>query len=112
MKRGEKLPTSYPFPIQVWKLGEQPIMTFGGETVVHYSNEMKRLFGHDIFVMGYSNDVMSYIPSSVILQEGGYEGGMAHVVYGLPAKWGADTESIIVNAMTQLAEKAGLKKTN
>lgn len=112
MKAGEKLPTSYPFPIQVWKLGEQPIMTFGGETVVHYSNEMKRLFGQDIFVMGYSNDVMSYIPSSVILQEGGYEGGMAHVVYGLPAKWGADTESIIVNAMTQLAEQAGLKKTN
>lgn len=112
MKAGEKLPTSYPFPIQVWKLGEQPIMTFGGETVVHYSNEMKRLFGQDLFVMGYSNDVMSYIPSSVILQEGGYEGGMAHVVYGLPAKWGADTESIIINAMTQLAEKAGLKKTN
>jgi neutral ceramidase len=112
MKAGEKLTTSYPFPMQVWKLGEQPILTFGGETVVHYSNEMKRLFGHDIFVMGYTNDVMSYIPSSVILQEGGYEGAMAHIVYGLPAKWGADTESIIINAMTQLAVKAGLKQTN
>lgn len=112
IKQGKKLPSSYPFPIQVWKLGEQPILTFGGETVVHYSNEMKRIFGQDLFVMGYSNDVMSYIPSSVILREGGYEGALAHIVYGLPAKWGDDTESIIIQAMTQLAEKAGLKKTN
>ena len=26
------------------------------------------------FVLGYSNDVMSYIPSEIIIKEGGYEG--------------------------------------
>src|SRR5690606_36563720 len=58
LKSGQSFPTSYPFPVQVWKMGDQAIMTLGGETVVEYAIQLKRIFGQDIFVMGYTNDVM------------------------------------------------------
>ncbi len=110
IESGEVFPKSYPFPIQVWKLGDQPIMTLGGETVVQYSIGLKRIFGQHIFVMGYSNDVMTYIPSETILREGGYEGEIAAIVYGLPSTWSSEIETAIIAGMTKLAEKAGVVK--
>ncbi|NIJ51454.1 neutral/alkaline non-lysosomal ceramidase N-terminal domain-containing protein [Dyadobacter arcticus] len=108
--KGEKFQTSYPFPIQVWKLGEQAIMTMGGELVVDYAINLKKIFGQDTFVMGYTNDVMTYIPSTTILREGGYEGEVAAIVYGLPATWASDVEIEILNGMVQLAKQAGVVK--
>ncbi|WP_439581462.1 neutral/alkaline non-lysosomal ceramidase N-terminal domain-containing protein [Dyadobacter bucti] len=110
VNKGEAFPKSYPFPLQVWKLGDQPIMTLGGELVVQYSIELKKVFGQDIFVMGYSNDVMTYIPSATILREGGYEGEVAAIVYGLPSTWTSEVETSIVNGMVKLAEQAGVPK--
>ncbi|WP_149240531.1 neutral/alkaline non-lysosomal ceramidase N-terminal domain-containing protein [Dyadobacter sp. 32] len=107
---GVAFPKTYPFPIQVWKLGDQPIMTLGGELVVQYAIDLKRIFGQHIFVMGYSNDVMTYIPSETILREGGYEGEVAAIVYGLPSTWSSDVETSIISGMTKLAEQAGVTK--
>jgi hypothetical protein len=78
--------------------------------VVAYAIQLKQIFGPAIFVLGYSNDVMAYIPSVRILQEGGYEGASSQMVYGLPGTWGADTESKIIHGMIQLAEEAGVVK--
>jgi len=60
--------------------------------------------------MGYSNDVMSYIPSARILREGGYEGSQAQIVYGLPATWKADIEAVITNEVLKLADQAGFSQ--
>jgi hypothetical protein len=108
--KGDTFITSYPFPLQVWKLGDQAIMTLGGELVVDYAINLKKIFGQETFVMGYSNDVMTYIPSTTILREGGYEGEVAAIVYGLPATWASDVEIEILNAMVQLAKQAGVTK--
>lgn len=62
-------------------------MGLGGEVVIEYSIVLKQIFGQDIFVLGYSNDVMAYIPSATILGEGGYEGATSQMVYGLPGTW-------------------------
>ncbi|MEO6001082.1 MAG: neutral/alkaline non-lysosomal ceramidase N-terminal domain-containing protein [Chitinophagaceae bacterium] len=105
---GESLRPSYPYPIEVWKIGEQPIVILGGETVIEYSILLKRIFGPDLFVLGYSNDVMSYIPSAKIVQEGGYEGASSQMVYGLPATWKPGIETIIVQEVLQLAKQAGV----
>ncbi|MBE9461504.1 neutral/alkaline non-lysosomal ceramidase N-terminal domain-containing protein [Dyadobacter subterraneus] len=110
IKNGQPFQTTYPYPVQIWKLGEQPIMTLGGELVSEYAINLKRIFGQSTFVMGYCNDVVSYIPTSTILREGGYEGDLAQIVYGLPATWASDTETKIMNGMIQLAEKAGVVK--
>ena len=108
-ERGESFPESYPFPLQVWKLGNQNIFALGGETVVGYAIALKRIFGQDSFVFGYSNDVMAYIPTTTILREGGYEGHSSQMVYGLPTTWSADIESVILHEMVKLAHEAGVK---
>lgn len=110
MKKGDSFPASYPFPLQVWQVGDQPIMSLGGELVIAYAIELKRIFGQHIFVMGYSNDVMAYVPSAVILREGGYEGASSQMVYGLPATWAADIEALILHEMVKLAAQAGVAK--
>ena len=51
--------TSYPYPLQVWNVGGQPVMTLGGELVIEYAIGLKKMFGQDIFVMGYCNDLMA-----------------------------------------------------
>ena len=55
------------------------MVTMGGEVVVDYSLRLKRELGRNraVWVAGYSNDVMCYIPSLRVLREGGYEGGGA-----------------------------------
>jgi len=104
--------TSYQYPVQVWKLGDQAIMSLGGELVVGYSIMLKKLFGPDTFVLGYVNDDMAYIPTEVILNEGGYEGESSQMVYGMPAKWAPGIEAMIIEEMKKLAGKAGVKKVS
>lgn len=108
LNNGRSLRTSYPYPIQVWKIGHQPIITLGGELVVEYSINLKRIFGRNTFVFGYSNDVMSYIPSATILREGGYEGASSQKVRGMPSTWKPIIETLILEEVMRLAERAEL----
>jgi len=75
--RDGRLSATYPYPVQVWRLG--PDLTWvllGGEMVVDYSLRLKEELGRPgTWVAGYTNDVMAYIPSRRVLDEGGYEGG-------------------------------------
>ncbi|ADB36666.1 neutral/alkaline non-lysosomal ceramidase N-terminal domain-containing protein [Spirosoma linguale] len=107
-KQGKPFLTSYPYPLQIWQLGNQPILSFGGELVVQYALDCKKRFGQDIFVMGYANDVMGYIPSVTILQEGGYEGATSQMVYGLPSSWAPEVPNLIDREINRLAEQIGL----
>ena len=109
LKKDGKLRTSYPYPVQVWMLGNQSLMVLGGELTVQYAIDLKKLFGPQIFVMGYANDEMAYIPSETILKEGGYEGETSQRVYGMPGKWNSDIQVKILEEMGKLAEKAGVK---
>ncbi len=105
LEKGETLMTSYPYPVQVWKLGDQPLIALGGELVVGYANELKRIFGQDIFVFGYSNDVMAYIPTTTILKEGGYEGTRSPI---FTTPWASDIEKVIIQEVSRMAAKAGV----
>jgi neutral ceramidase len=110
LRNNGSLLTSYPYPVQIWKLGDQAIMALGGELVIEYSTALKKLFGPDIFVLGYVNDDMAYIPSGTILKEGGYEGESSQMVYGMPAKWATGIEVMILDEIKKLAMKAGVKQ--
>jgi hypothetical protein len=98
LKKNGKLDKSYPYPIAVWRIGnEVQFVALGGEVVVDYALRLKReLMGPRTWVAGYTNDVMAYIPSRRVLGEGGYEGGGAMVYYGLPTVWAPQVEEIIV----------------
>ena len=106
MDKGEKIKDSYPYPVQAWKIGDQPLFALGGELLVGYSLELKKIFGSDIFVMGYSNDVMGYIPTKVVLAEGGYEANRSPL---FTTQWAASIEDNILSEAVKLAESVGIK---
>jgi hypothetical protein len=98
LDRDGKFPAAYPYPVQVWRLGDDlDWIILGGEVVVDYSLRLKHEHGWKrTWVASYANDVMNYIPSRRVLLEGGYEGGGATVPYGLPAPWSDEVEDRII----------------
>jgi hypothetical protein len=107
LEGGGTLPQSYPYPVQAWQLGpELTFVALGGEVVVDYALRLKKELGAGrTWVASYTNDVMAYIPSLRVLQEGGYEGGGAMVYYGLPAAWGPRVEELIIVAVHEQVHK-------
>jgi hypothetical protein len=104
---GQPLRTSYPYPVQVWNVGGLPLVALAGEVVVDYAIHAKNILGPRTFVMGYSNILVSYIPTAAIIREGGYEGGGAQLMYHMPNKWREDIENRIVDTITSTAKQAG-----
>jgi hypothetical protein len=102
---GRPLSPTYPYPIQLWRLGDGPEwFILGGEVVVDYALRLKsERQGAKTWVAGYSNDVMAYIPSRRVLIEGGYEGGGAMAYYGLPTAWSERVESQIMEEANRQA---------
>lgn len=109
LERGETLIPTYPFPIQVWKVGELPLITMGGEPMVEYAIKLKLIFGQDAFVFGYSNDVMAYIGTPKTLTEGGYEGNSSPFRRFRGARWSQNIEPMIINGVLKLAKQAGVE---
>lgn len=93
------LKQTYAYPVQTWRLGDDLTwIALGGEVVVDYSVRLKKELGK-VWVTGYANDVMAYIPSLRVLKEGGYEGDTSMIYYGLPTTWGPRVEELIVGAV-------------
>jgi neutral ceramidase len=109
LDRGEPLPTSYPYPVQVWQFGrELTFIALGGEVVVDYSLRLKQRYGFDrTWVAGYSNDIPAYIPSRRVLAEGGYEGGDSMIYFGRPSRFAPAIEDLIVGEVARLATQVG-----
>ena len=61
-----KIPDQYPhYPVQVWRFGDQLTwVALGGEVVIDYNLRLKKeLAGKaPVWITGYANDVMAYIP--------------------------------------------------
>lgn len=98
------------YPIQAWTLGNLSWVALGGEVVVDYSLRLRRELGDNLWVFGYSNDVMAYIPSERVLKEGRYEGDTSMVPYGKPGPWSPGLEEKIVSKTTQLVHQTRPKK--
>jgi len=97
--------SSYAYPVQTWKLGDGPVwVILSGEVVVDYSIRLKteiRMQHADlpVWVAGYANDTMAYIPSRRVLKEGGYEGASSMLYYGRPSPWADTIEEQIVGTV-------------
>ena len=98
------IPADYPYPVQVTRLGDELTwVTLGGEVVVDYSLRLKKEIDDPIvWVSGYSNDVMAYIPSLRVWKEGGYEGGDAMKWGSHPTRWSEHTEDQIIATVQEL----------
>lgn len=111
LAKGEKRAVSYPYPVQVWRLGKQMLFVLGGEILVDYPLQLKRIFGRDVFVMGYANDGVAYIPSEAAIRDGGYEVLGSPRVYGLAAPWKQGLQSQIISEAVKLAFRTGVPQT-
>jgi neutral ceramidase len=97
---GKKIDT-VEYPVQAIRFGRGlTLVALGGEVVVDYALRIKKEHpGEPIVVAGYSNDVMSYIPSVRVLKEGGYEANDSMIYYGLSGPYAEDVEQRIHTAV-------------
>ncbi len=104
LDRGEQLPTHLPYPVQVWRFGDELAMVFlGGEVVVDYALRLKNEFDPArLWVTAYANDVPCYIPSKRILTEGGYEAEDSLWYYDRPNRLRPETEDLIIRTVHEL----------
>lgn len=104
---GHSFESAYPYPVHAWKLGQEMlIIGQGAETVVDYALRFKQEFGPGTWVCGYVDDMISYIPSRRVWDEGGYEGGSNLYEYGRPAyRWAGDIEDRIAASVRKLVKQ-------
>jgi hypothetical protein len=104
---GEKFSPSYPYPLHAWRLGKDTLMIgLGAEAVVDYALNFEAEYGKQTWVCGYVDDMISYVPSRRVWDEGGYEGGSYLYEYGRPAlRWAGDVEERITGGVEKLVKE-------
>jgi hypothetical protein len=104
---GKPLATSYPYPVQVWRLGNDQLwISLAGEVVVDYSLKFKAKYGATTWTSGFAQEMVCYIPSVRVWKEGfGQEVGALRS-YGLSAHgWTAEVEDRVTAGVERLVEK-------
>lgn len=91
--------------VQLVGLGEDVgFITFPGEPVAELARNI--LDAVDIaehtFMLGYTNGLKAYLPTKQIVEDGGYEGDEASMVYLLPATFKPAVEEEIVDGVERL----------
>lgn len=104
---GDHFSPSYPYPVHAWQLGnEMLVIAMGAETVVDYALRFKGEYGQGTWVCGYADDMIAYIPSRRVWEEGGYEGGSNLFEYGRPAfRWAGDIEDRVAASVKKLVKQ-------
>jgi neutral ceramidase len=100
---------SFPYPVQAVRFSDDmTILALSDEVVVDYSLKAKKEFsGENLFVSGYSHEVMCYIPSLRVLREGGYEAADNMIYYGMPGPFADDVEDRVWAAVRKVMRAAG-----
>jgi hypothetical protein len=108
LERGEPIPVSARYPVQVWSFGDELAMVFlGGEVVADYGLRLGReLDATRLWVSAYSNDVAFYVASKRQIPEGGYEVDRSMVFYGQPSRLADDSEDRIITTVRSLVPPA------
>lgn len=107
LKRGEKIPKTWPYRIQAFRMGAAPnpltLVALDGEVFCEYGLNIGRMLQPaDTIVLGYSNGVVTYVPTAKGLDEGGYE-AEAYRFFRLPGPYSKDAEKILLEAALKLA---------
>ena len=107
LKRGETLTTELDYPIQTLEFKNELTMVFlAGEICVDYSLRLKKELNRDrIWVHGYCNDFVGYIPSERLLREGGYGGGSEIPYFDWPSTLRHGMEQKIIDQVKKQVTK-------
>ncbi|WP_122091213.1 neutral/alkaline non-lysosomal ceramidase N-terminal domain-containing protein [Halalkalicoccus subterraneus] len=103
-----ELPRTHPYPIQAIGFGDDLTMVaLTGEVLVGYSLKLKERLSGPLWVAGYSNNYMTYIPTVEDLYAGGYESDRFVHLTELPAKFDHSVEDRVLSTATALARRVG-----
>lgn len=109
LEAGGEVPDSYPYPLVGLKLGSSKNglnwIFMGGEVVVDYAIRAREQWGEDHWITAYAQDVMGYIPSRRVWDEGGYEGDSSAIYYGLPSRWSSSVEDLVWERMSEVLRR-------
>ncbi len=107
MQQGQAVPTHWRAPIALWQFGGKlTLVALPGEPVADYVPAIAEALGPmNLWVAGYCNEVVGYLPTEKTLQEGGYEArgidtgpGVGHFAPGV--------EQMVVDSVKALATRA------
>ena len=106
LDRGCALPTAVPITVHGVQLGKGlRIIGLEGEAVAELGHLIADFYGDGItFPLGYSDGAQLYLPTSRMLDEGGYE-VVSYYEYRQPAPLAKGMETILRDALSQLRER-------
>ena len=110
LERKDRLPETYPAPIQIIRFdGELTMIFLGGEVVVDYTLRIDRELAaiapaEKLWITAYSNDVYGYLASERMRKEGGYEFDYSMYFYNQPGPWSSGTEEVVIRRVHDLIE--------
>ena len=81
VSRGGEGLTDVPFEVQRFSLDGAHIVGLPGEVFIEYALQIKK-FKPNVFVAGYANGNVGYVPTAAAFKEGGYEVDLAYKLYG------------------------------
>lgn len=104
---GARLPVRYRAPVAVWRFGRDlTLVGLPGETVVDYAHGVEKLGDPArLWVAGYCNDKIGYLPSRRVAEEGGYEAQGLTKGFGGPGFFAPDAEDAVLGAVKELLRR-------
>jgi neutral ceramidase len=104
--RAGSAPTEVQAPVHAVRIGDGVIVTGPGETFTEYGIAVKeRSPGSPTLYVGYTNEIIGYLPTANEYQYGGYEAGYGYKSVGLPSLFDESVEQIFVETGVRLAER-------
>ena len=92
------MPEYMPVYYQIINIGNWRIVGLSREAVSRYGVEIRKLWPDKfVTVLGYTNDVSSYLPAGEHIKAGTYEGENSFFWYSQPDRFPADILDIVVN---------------
>ena len=97
------MPKYMPVYINTMNIGNWKLVGFSRETTSGYGLGVKSFWPDKLIsVAGYTNDVSSYLPTHMHIEEGTYEGKDSFFWYGMPCIFPKNVDEIILNRIKSL----------
>ncbi len=98
-------PTTISAPVQVIRAGDLALVGIPGELFSALGRRIKEALPHNqVFIVGYANQDIGYIPDRAAYDKGGYEVDEAYKYYGYPAALAPEAGEMIVATSIRLAQ--------
>jgi hypothetical protein len=106
--RSAKAPTTVTTEVQVIRVGELVFVGAPGELFVELGLAIRQQAdAHHVFVCGFANDNIGYIPTRRAYPQGGYEVAEAYRYYGYPAALAPEAGELFMKTACLLTRRPG-----